>query len=184
MWTDWCFALLCQTLLLPVILLQASKYRPFVRRRYFLPFQLNGNIRLPMFLLLRKELNLCVGRHELPDLPTALRYNVISVFFNSGNKIQIFPLNSLPDNVSELEYCRRCLFCCQTHRSPWVKLIGRTRAHGPDLMAATPSPSSNNAQLLLWQFNFVVHSHCMHCMSSYMHCVLWCHNFHTACGSL
>jgi len=102
MWTDWCIALLCQTSLAPVILPQPSKYRPFVRRRYFLPVQLNGNIRLPLFLLLCKVLNLCVGRHELPDLPTALHYNVISVFFNSGNKIQILPLNYNPTTCLNL----------------------------------------------------------------------------------
>ena len=86
--------------------------------------------------------------------------------------------------MSELEYCRRCLFCCQTHRSPRVKYIGRTReslqAYGPDLIAASSSPSSHNARPLLlpicselFRCELVIYVH-------YMHCMLWCHNCHTA----
>ena len=85
--------------------------------------------------------------------------------------------------MSELEYCRRCLFCCQTHRSPRVKFIGRARDSLNKLTDRTswqPRHSLRRTVLKhseLFRCELVIYVH-------YMHCMLWCHNCHTASSSL
>ena len=78
--------------------------------------------------------------------------------------------------MSEFEYCRRCLFCCQTHRSPRVKFIGRARDSLNKLTDRT-----------LWQPRHPLHRIMLNCsshnlMSLYIYTVCTiCHIICTAC---
>ena len=119
-------------------------------------------------------------------------FSYVIPIFNSGNKIQIFPLNYNPTtclNLSTAADVYSVVRHIVRRESSTLDVLANYLYKLTDRTSWQPRHPFHWTMFnrFFWQFMrncFVVHSHCMHCMSHYMHCVLWCHIFHTASSSL